>query len=301
MVEANTSTVQVDDGVKLHVRLLGGDSTGAKPLLIGLHGAPGMFTHAEPEACFSHLSPLFRVLVFDGRGSGASDMIGPYSHERWMKDIENLRAWAGAETFVLAGHSYGGFLALDYAVNYPARLRGLILIDTWTVGTLGAMGALANILTSDRIKVDKARQIRVWSGNLLGDTDFQEAIAEMLPFYGPPEDPSKATAPDTGDQPTSAAFFGPGGQFHSKTQNWAFGQSMPRFDVRQRLKDITAPTLVAVGRHDYVTPVSFAEEIAREVPDARLEVFEHSGHSPQSDEPEKFREVLLDFLKARIL
>ena len=91
MTEARSSTVQTDDGVKLHVKLLGEDSTGTKPLLIALHGAPGLFTHAEPEACFSRLSSLFRVLVFDGRGSGASDMIGPYTHERWMEDIENLR------------------------------------------------------------------------------------------------------------------------------------------------------------------------------------------------------------------
>lgn len=86
------STVEVDDGVKLFVKVFGeDDSNKAKPLLITLHGAPGLFTHAEPEACFSHLSSLFRVLVFDGRGSGASDMIGPYTHERWMKDIEYLR------------------------------------------------------------------------------------------------------------------------------------------------------------------------------------------------------------------
>lgn len=65
--------------------------------------------------------------------------------------------------------------------------------------------------------------------------------------------------------------------------------------------EFQAPTFVAVGRHDYVTPVNFAEEIASNVPDAWLEVFEDSGHSPQSDEPEKFRKVLLDFLQAKIL
>ena len=91
--EANASTVQMDDGVKLNVKLLGdgGDTADKKPLLIALHGAPGLFTHTEPEVCFGRLSSLFRVLVLDGRGSAASEMIGPYTHERWMKDIENLR------------------------------------------------------------------------------------------------------------------------------------------------------------------------------------------------------------------
>ncbi len=93
MAGVKESTVQVDDGAKLHVKLLGEDESTdkSKPLLIALHGAPGIYTHAEPEACFGHLSSLFRVLVYDARGSGFSDMTPPYSLERWGKDIEYLR------------------------------------------------------------------------------------------------------------------------------------------------------------------------------------------------------------------
>lgn len=138
----------------------------------------------------------------------------------------------------MAGHSYGGFLALDYAVNYPQRLQGLILVDTWTNGTLGSLNVLANILTSDRVQVDKARQVRVWSGNLLSDEDYKEAIAELLPFYAPSKSESKAVDTEDESATTSAEFFGPGGVFHSKTQNFAFGYNMPRFDVRDSLGTI---------------------------------------------------------------
>lgn len=62
-----------------------------------------------------------------------------------------------------------------------------------------------------------------------------------------------------------------------------------------------APTLVIVGRYDQVTPVSCSQEIAKGIASARLEIFERSGHSPSSDEPEKFQEVLLDFLKKEVL
>jgi len=86
-----TSTVQMDDGVHLHVKIHGEEPQTTKPLLIALHGAPGLSTHAEPEASFGHLSGIFRVLVFDARGSGESDLVGPYDHDRWIKDIENLR------------------------------------------------------------------------------------------------------------------------------------------------------------------------------------------------------------------
>jgi proline iminopeptidase len=62
-----------------------------------------------------------------------------------------------------------------------------------------------------------------------------------------------------------------------------------------------APTLVVVGRHDYVTPVACSQDIANGIPRARLEIFEWSGHSPPSDETEKFEEILLDFLKTEVL
>jgi proline iminopeptidase len=102
------------------------------------------------------------------------------------------------------------------------------------------MTALANILTSDRIKVDKARQVRVWSGNLSSDAEYLDAIGELLPFYAPPAHAVKeSAAPAKNDAPsTSAEFFGPGGILHSRTQNFAFGFNMPRFDVRSRLKEI---------------------------------------------------------------
>lgn len=86
-----TSTVVMDDGVRLHVKVIGHDPTKTKPLLISLHGAPGASTHLEPEASFAFLSDIFRVLIYDARGSGESDLVGPYSHERWINDIENLR------------------------------------------------------------------------------------------------------------------------------------------------------------------------------------------------------------------
>lgn len=89
---ATSSSVTMDDGAKLQVRFLGdGNGSSSKPLLISLHGAPGLSTHLEPAASYTFLSSVYRVLVYDGRGSGGSDHIGPFSHDRWIKDIENLR------------------------------------------------------------------------------------------------------------------------------------------------------------------------------------------------------------------
>ncbi|TVY38367.1 Proline iminopeptidase [Lachnellula subtilissima] len=299
--KATTSTVQMDDGVNLRVKVIGEDSKSTKPLLIALHGAPGLSTSVEPEATFTFLSDIFRVLVFDARGSGGSDMTGPYTHDRWIKDIEILRKWACAEKFVLAGWSYGGFISLDYAVLHGDKLLGLMLRDTWANGILGQMTVLGNILTDDRLHVDVARQVRVWSGNLRDDKDFEEAIPEILPIYAPPEDPARKVPVKDNDEPKGFEGMDERAAYNSATQNAAFSINVPCFDVRQQLKDIKTPTLVLVGRHDRITPVECSQEIANGIPGSRLEIFEHSGHNPASDETEKFRKVTLDFLRTEVI
>ena len=84
------STVTLSDGAKLLVRLHGGDDK-SKPLIIVLHGAPGLSSHLEPEASFSFLASRFRVLVYDARGSGESDYKAPFTDEQWIADVDELR------------------------------------------------------------------------------------------------------------------------------------------------------------------------------------------------------------------
>ena len=71
---------------------------------------------------------------------------------------------------------------------------------------------------------------------------------------------------------------------------------MPRFDVRSRLKDILVPTLVIVGRHDLITPVSDSEEISNGIPNSQLAIFENSGHHPGNDEKAAFQKRVAEFL-----
>lgn len=82
-----------------------------------------------------------------------------------------------------------------------------------------------------------------------------------------------------------------------EAQNAAFSQNQPVYDVRSRLKTITVPTLVAVGRQDAMVPFECIVEISKGIHNAELATFEHSGHSPATEEVELFREVVHRFLK----
>lgn len=82
--------VRLSDGARLRVKMLGGGDR-TKPLVVALHGAQGVSDHREPLRSFGFLAPRFRVLVYDARGSGDSDAKGPFTHERWAADVDELR------------------------------------------------------------------------------------------------------------------------------------------------------------------------------------------------------------------
>lgn len=273
------------NGTSLDVELLGDNSDA--PLIIAHHGAPGLGSRAEPRMAFGSLADSFRVLIFDARGSGKSGDTPPFTHEQWVADVDALREWAGAETFVMAGGSYGGFVAMEYAVRHPNRLRALVLRDTSADHAHNDL-ALTNARTSDRVNIDEDKLMRMMEGRIRDNEDFRDCWREMLPLYDFNFDPSTLQVRvDSVD-------------YHYATHNAAFSENLHRYDLKTALPDVTCPTLVTVGRTDWITPVACSETIAELIPEAQLVVFERSGHSPPTDEPELFQRTVRDFLRQHV-
>lgn len=268
------------NGAALNVEVLGRDDA---PVLIAHHGGGGIGSLGEPRATFGPLADLFRVIVFDARGCGRSQGVPPYSHEQWAADVDGLRQWAGAEQVVMAGGSYGGFIAMEYAVRYPDRVLAMVLRDTAPdASTL--MLAYENARNQDRVQLDWEGFDRYWSGRITDDADLKARWADMIPLYDYEYDAEKSAAAVEA------------GIYRHEAHNWCFQQNMPVYDLKPLLPTVTCPTLVTVGRTDWVTPVSQAQVIADLVPDARLVVFEKSGHSPQVEERDLFWRIVRDFL-----
>ena len=78
--------------------------------------------------------------------------------------------------------------------------------------------------------------------------------------------------------------------------NVAFGGFLRDYNVLDQLSRITSPTLVIAGRHDWICPPEFSEEIARAIPNADLRIFENSGHLVRADEPEALIDAIAGFL-----
>jgi proline iminopeptidase len=265
---------------KLNVEVLGADDA---PVMIVHHGAPGLGTLAEPKASFGPLSDIYRVVVFDARGSGQSEGNGPFTHEQWAADVEGLRQWVGAERFIMAGGSYGGFISMEYAIRHPERLAALVLRDT-SADSANEEMARANALSSARVDLDLDKFHRIMDGSTLDNADLKQCWAEILPLYDHVYDPANVL------RKVEATTY------RYETHNWAFTENMPRYDIKSRLSQITCPTLVTVGRGDWITPVVCSQTITSLIKDSRLEVFERSGHSPQIEEPVKFQRLVRSFL-----
>lgn len=257
------------------------------PLLIAHHGGGGIGSLAEPKSTFGVLADVFRVLVFDARGCGRSEAVPPYSHAQWAADVDALRAWAGAETCVVAGGSYGGFIALEYAVAYPDRVRAVVLRDTSADSSNLAL-AYENARQQDRVAINWEHFDRYWGGRVRDDAELKALWAELIPLYDFDYDPEKSAAAVEA------------GIYRHEAHNWCFQHNMGAYDLKPRLPSITCPVLVTVGRTDWVTPVSAAQTIADLIPDARLVVFEHSGHSPQVEERDLFNATVREFLLAAV-
>jgi proline iminopeptidase len=265
---------------RLAVEVLGPDDA---PVLIAHHGAPGLGSRAEPRASFGRLADTYRVVVFDARGSGESEGKPPFSHEQWAADVEGLREWVGAERIIMAGGSYGGFMAMEYATRYPDRVRALILRDT-SPDNSHEERALANALASSRITVDREKLDRIFAGTVRDNEDLRDCWREILPLYDYDYDPAVveervATTP-----------------YRYEAHNYAFSVNIPNYDLKPVLPSIACPTLITVGRTDWITPVECSETIASLIPNSRLVIFEKSGHSPQIEEAEAWTQTVREFL-----
>lgn len=271
-LNVNGAVLEVDDS--------GGDDLTA---IITLHGAPGMGNRANDWDVWGNLAGEYRVVSYDQRGSGSSSDTPPFTHEQFCADLDEVRRQLGIDKFVLTGGSYGGMLAQEYVLRHQENVLALVLRDT--AASNNFKGDAAAVALASGHPMDEVGLRRLFSGQTTSDDDFRELIRMIMPLYTVTPDPE-------GDARKVAAM-----QIHHATHNFAFSTNQPAYDVSARLGEIRVPTLVTVGRHDWITPLAASEEIAAGIPGAELVIFENSGHGPQNEERELWLDTVRAFLK----
>jgi proline iminopeptidase len=124
-LNAGNHTVLTSDSIKLSVKV-----AGKGPVCIYLHGGPGQDFLSFEKMGGANLEKCLTMVYLDQRGSGHSQNAGNYSLDRVVQDIEELRLKLGVEKVYLLSHSFGGVLAINYALKYPEHLTGIIMANT---------------------------------------------------------------------------------------------------------------------------------------------------------------------------
>lgn len=258
------------------------EGTGMPCLL--LHGGPGL-DHHEFVPWLSPLATSARLIYLDHRGNGLSQRIPPeqFTTDAVVEDVEALRQALGSEQIAVLGHSFGGFIALSYALAYPSAVSRLIISCSAPSYDIGAeVEEQLAAFDNPQVAAAFARENEIQS-----DEDMRAVILDELPFYF-------ATYPDEIRQ--VAEDWAKRTLYSAALSSWWSVHQMPLYDVRPRLGELTMPTLILAGQYDRVCSLNQARIMEQGIPGARLVVFEKSGHMPQMEEPARYIQVVRDFL-----
>lgn len=240
------------------------------PCLV-MHGGPGV-DHTCFRPWLDALGDVLRLVYYDHRGNGRSSRPPweTFTLAQLAADADALRAHLGLERVAVLGHSFGGLVALEYALRYPERLSHLIL-----VGTTAAFDYWNEIVANVRRKDAPPEARAAWGAAPADDAAMAENARATAPLYFHRYDPALA------ERLFADIVFSAEASRHGS-------DLLQEYDVTGSLGEVRAPTLVLVGRDDFIAPPSQAERLRSGIPNAELAVFERSGHHPYAEEPDAF-------------
>jgi pimeloyl-ACP methyl ester carboxylesterase len=252
------------------------------PTVLLLHGGPGA-DHSIFKPAYSRLADIVQVVYFDHRGDGRSDGRDDSSRwklSQWGDDVKALCDALEIERPIVMGVSFGGYVAMSYALRHPDHPAKLILCST----TASPSKKDIQVRIFERLGgVEAGAAARAFL-----EDPTRDATREFLRLCGrlyrrSPHDPDINAR--TIWNPRLMAEFRRG---ERETMNF-----LPE------LHRIKCPTLVMVGEDDPMTPVPCSEEIVALPPDlVRFERFASAGHGIVADQPDRFFEVLRAFIAA---
>jgi len=260
------------------------------PLLL-MHGGPGADHWTMSQ--FRRLADQFTLVFYDHRCNGRSTgaPVESMTWENLTADADELRERLGFVRWAVLGHSFGGNVALEYALRYPDSLSHLVLLDTGGDSRWAQENApelLAKRGFSPRI----VKLARRFLNGQIEPKEFFPALLRLGSAYNPYLSlPQLAGAMLRGEwrsklRPQALIFAGP-----HLCKGWT---------VMDRLGEITAPTLVMAGRDDFIFPPEHQAELAAGILNARLRIIERAGHNPQLERPADVFEAIREFIPAHM-
>jgi len=259
-----------------------------------LHGGPD-FDHNYLLPDMDRLSGDFRLIYYDQRGRGKSaGNVQPQdvTMQSEIEDLEALRRYFQLESVGVLGHSWGGVLAMEYAIRHPDRVSHLILMNTAPASHNDYALFRQEFLKRLGDNAEKRQALASSVEYAEGDPDTVAAYYRIQ--YG-------ATVRRLDDLDKVIASLRSSFTKESILKSWAIEDrlvdetwGLSEYDLLPALTRLSIPTLVIHGDYDFV-PVECSVHIAQAIPGARLVVLEDTGHFSYLESPNAVREAIVDF------
>jgi pimeloyl-ACP methyl ester carboxylesterase len=268
----------------LHGHRVAYRSAGSGPAIVLVHGITS--TSATWERVMPYLATRFTVIAPDLLGHGQSAKPrGDYSLGAYASGVRDLMVTLGHESATFVGHSLGGGVVMQLAYQFPERCERLVLVDSGGLGrevnlllraaTLPLSEVVLPVLASARL-LDAGRLV----GRLFGRVGLHAGtdMAELARGHASLAEPEARAA----FVHTLRTIVDPLGQRVNATDRLYLAENVP--------------FMLIWGARDPIIPVEHGIAAHELVPSSRLEIFESAGHFPHVDDPQRFLDVLLDFI-----
>ena len=262
-----------------------------RPTILVLHGGPGLDqSYLLPQ--MTELSKQYRVVFYDQRGSGKStSTLIDFKHinvDQFVQDLDSLRKALQLKKIIILGHSWGGLLAMHYAINHPQHVSAMILMNSAPATSIGfqtfeeeykkrtkpIMKELVEIQTSDQFKQFDPKTTSLFYRKIFSTYFYKPHAVDKLTLSFTPM--SAKNSAEIGNIFGSTLFSSP-------------------YDLRPQLQKLSIPTLVITGDADPI-PVNAEKEIADAVKHAQFFVIKQSGHFPYIEQPKVLFSKIQQFL-----
>jgi len=266
---------------------------GPKKVLL-LHGGPGL-SHDYMQ-CFADYLPQagYELYFYDQLGCGRSDKPADtslWTLPRYLDEVEEVRAGLGLDHMILAGHSWGGILGIEYSLRHPDRLNGLVLSDM--TASFADYGAYTRHLRDQLPEPVRARLAALEQAGQQNGEEYGAIIQrELYARYICRSDPWP--------EPVQRSLAGINPVIYNQMQGpdeFTLTGNLRDWDRWADLPRIHTPTLVMGARYDEMNPDSIRRE-AQLIPNSSLFISERGSHLAMWDDQKAYFEAVLRFLQS---